>query len=300
MSAIGIFILSSDIMYDMTLAFFESFRSFNPDIPIMLIPYDGEIGRLRSLARIYDFAIYEDSTMLRACDELSLHFHETPVGQYRKLLAWSGPYEHFIYIDIDTLVLHSVEFLFDLLHDYDLIVAESNLAGTNRFTWKKPPDQYFSRKQIEYAANTGFMASRRGVISLAFALEHLAEAIKIKDYMELICTEQPLLNFLFIRANLNASSLLTLSGSEGSLPQQVWGGSLSVDEDNNCDLPMRPYPILIIHWAGVWRNERHRANVLWSYYSRHGELSVKELMLSETCSSIAPCSSYEELTASAQ
>jgi hypothetical protein len=275
----GVYFLTCDAMYELSLAFLESFRHFNPQIDLFLIPYNSEVDAILRLAESYNFKVIGNCDLLRLCDVISTYFHAGPVGQYRKLMAWEGPCDDFIYIDIDTIVLNDVGFAFDYLEQFDVIAAESNVRGTNQFTWKKRPTHHFSAEQIDFAANTGFVTSRKGTISIEFALKRVHEALLLADFMELTCTEQPLLNYLFIESGARCTSLRNLSMCQphkNSIPLQIWGGALTQEDNAICAPPARSFPPLMIHWAGVWREGAHLTNALWRYYRDCGQCVVEK------------------------
>jgi len=275
----GVYFLTCDAMYELSLTFLESFRHFNPNIDLFLIPYNSEADAIRRLAESYNFNVIADRDSLTVCDVISTYFHGDRVGQYRKLMAWEGPCDDFIYIDIDTIVLNDVGFAFDYLEQFDVIVAESNLNGTNQFTWKKRPTHYFSAEQIAFAANTGFVTSRRGIISIEFALRRIHEALLLADFMELASAEQPLLNYLFLEVGARCTSLRNLAKSpahKNSIPLQIWGGGLTEEDNAICAPPTRRFPTLMIHWAGVWKEGAHLSNALWRYYRDCGQSTLEK------------------------
>src|SRR5262250_2265729 len=106
----GIYFLANNQVLDLAVAFLNSFRRFNPDTPLCLIPFDDNVDQITTLRSKYHFSTYRDSSVLRECDEISLRFHNSTMGHYRKLACWKGEFEQFIYIDVDTVVLANVSF----------------------------------------------------------------------------------------------------------------------------------------------------------------------------------------------
>src|SRR6185503_12282941 len=122
----GVFFLASDSVAELAFAFLNSFRTFNADVPLCLIPFDDDIAGLRALSSQYQFVMYEDRELLRRCDSIGESLHRRRVGHYRKLAAWHGPFDEFIYIDVDTVVLADVDFVWAHLQTYDVITSHSD------------------------------------------------------------------------------------------------------------------------------------------------------------------------------
>jgi hypothetical protein len=64
MSNKGVFFLANDGIYDLVVAFLNSFRIHNPTLPLCLIPYRNDIQRISKLAAKYNFAIFDDQSLL--------------------------------------------------------------------------------------------------------------------------------------------------------------------------------------------------------------------------------------------
>jgi len=88
--------------------------------------------------------------------------------------------------------------------------------------------------------------------------------------MELLCAEQPFLNYLIVTSGRPYSSLFALNFVSGlGLPEGRWaGGEIGEVVDGSVRTP-DGRPLLLVHWAGMSRqmnaNELPHAN-LWSYY----------------------------------
>ena len=58
------------------------------------------------------------------------------MGQYRKLAAWFGAYDEFIYVDCDVIVLSEFSLIYDFLREFDVIVSHSNIPSIRKWVWK--------------------------------------------------------------------------------------------------------------------------------------------------------------------
>jgi hypothetical protein len=82
----------------------------------VLVPHTGGLNgsittegytAIQLLASQYNFEVFLEPELVRAIDKVSSEFHNGWVsGNYRKLAMWSGPLEEFIYLDVDTVILH--------------------------------------------------------------------------------------------------------------------------------------------------------------------------------------------------
>jgi hypothetical protein len=267
----GVYFLANDALLDLVIAFLNSFRRYNPDIPLCLIPFDDHADGIRNLAVAYQFSELSSRELLTECDSISYPLYGVCAGQYRKLAAWMGAFDEFIYIDVDTIVLSNVEFAFSLLSEYEFVTARSNVPSYIRWVWK---DSIWSagllrKEQIEYAACTSFIVSRAGALSLDAVQKRMPEIISLAPHMELLCAEQPVLNYLIVTSGGKYSSLQSLacgSRREG-LPLEhsgaTWCGVSKNGEVIQSGAEGRP---LLIHWAGVWREQLHESSGIWKYY----------------------------------
>jgi hypothetical protein len=268
--------LANDVILDLAIAFLNSFRMYNPSVSLCLIPFANDIQQLSSLASRYAFSIWSDPTALRRCDDLSKVFHGCIIGQYRKLAAWEGQYEEFVYIDTDTVVLENIDFVFEYLSSFDFVTSYSNGPHTRKWVWK---DSIYgigklTQEQIAFATNTGFITSRRGCLTVNEIFDRLPEAVELADHMELFCAEQPFLNYLMVTSGKRYSSLAEIARCTGmNIPAERWGGEPTlVVRDGRVVWPDVP-PTLLVHWAGEWQRARDEKqpllhHALWSFY-RH-------------------------------
>src|ERR1700730_17769535 len=109
-SSRGVYFLANDRVLDLAIAFLNSFRRYNPEIPLCLVPFDENFDEVCDLRSKYVFSVFSDAIALQRCDELSKHFAGHRSGQFRKLAIWEGVFDEFIYIDVDTVVLSDIDF----------------------------------------------------------------------------------------------------------------------------------------------------------------------------------------------
>lgn len=254
----GVYFLSNDKMIELTLACLNSFRKYNPDIPACVIPFNNELEKIERLKSVYHFDIFKNEDLLHQCDEISIKFHGAIKGAYRKLAMWEGPFDEFIYVDIDTIVLKNLDFVFPLLSDFDCLTSHSDLPGIRKFVWKDSiyDVECLTREQIDFAASTGFIVSHKKFMTFDWILSRVDAGLSIRHHMELFCQEQSFLNFLIVTKGKPFSSLLTLRNSYENIMLERWGGrriagvkdgKINFDDGN---------PVFLVHWAGVWHPSR--------------------------------------------
>ena len=273
----GVYFLANDGILDIAIAFLNSFRCYNPSIELCLIPFSDDIERLRLLGPQYRFSIWRDVAALQWCDGIGRLFHGCTVGQYRKLAMWEGVFDEFVYIDCDTVVLHNIEFAFHYLARCEYLASHSDIPDIRRWVWKTSvyASGALSSKQISYAANTGFVASKRMCMSRAHVEARLDGALALAPHMELFCCEQPLINYLIVTSGQRYTSLYAIARESGGwfgIPRELWAGDPSfVVREGRVVRPKTA--VLMVHWAGEWEIARREGRQiphhdLWSYY-RH-------------------------------
>ena len=277
----GVYFLANDRVYENALTFLNSFRTYNPTIPLCLIPYADDSARVRDLADRLGFTIWRDDEALLRCDRVShAFFPEAGArhGLFRKLAAWSGEFDEFIYIDCDTVVLRPVDYVFDFLDRYAFITGSSNFPGPPAAAWSDSIYQTgaLTVEQIEYAANTGFIASRRDLLNLDQVIaDKLPKALVLAPHMALRYGDQPFLNYLMVTSDLPYTSLGVLASDHEAnpdLPIEQWGGmEIGTVRDGVITPPEYWPPALFVHWAGEFQRAaaeggRIMHHDLWSHY----------------------------------
>jgi glycosyltransferase involved in cell wall biosynthesis len=271
----GVYFLANDSVIDTSIAFLSSFRTYNPSIPLCLVPFDRSVANLSQLQERFNFSIWQDDNLFRRCDDISLRFHDSVHGHYRKLAMWSGPYEEFIYVDTDTIVLESVEFVFKFLSAFGFVTSHSNIRKIRKWVWKDSiaETRQLSAAQIAYATNTGFISSKKGNLSIDEAVSKLPGALDLAPHMELLCIEQPFLNYLIVTSGLRYTSLYSifLKNRSPEIALEQWGGN-DIGPVIHGRVVQPGFPrTLLVHWAGEWERARSEGQPirnlqLWEFY----------------------------------
>jgi hypothetical protein len=255
----GIYLLANDAVVDRAVALINSITAVDRSLPICVIPFDNATAKLRSrLNRHVQF--YEDVEFLHRCDQISVSIHHMRFGHFRKLAIWRGPFEAFIYIDVDALLIGGIEYIYSLLNEFDILVGHSNSPASRRWVWKDTiyDLREFSDHQIEYAGMTGIIASKRGLVDDSIISSARRKLPTVLQHMELCTIEQSFLNLLFVTAGFRCSNI-----HRPDVIGELWGGNKHAVFDNQLQLYFRGRPMraTVIHWAGLWHFSR--AEIWW-------------------------------------
>lgn len=256
----GVYFLANDSVFDMTVAFLNSFRKYNTELALCLVPFDSKFESIASLAEEYRFDVFSDSWLLEECDRISLQFHGMVKGAYRKICCWAGSFSEFAYVDVDTVVQDNLGFAFEQLQQAEIVTSSSNIRENRRYVWKDSIERagVLTQAQIEFSANTGFFVAKRNALSIPWIREQVADALVLSQHMELACMEQAFLNYLFVRSGARISSIYSLvkSGESPELPLEFWGGSTKGAMCGEKLSFHSGHPVFLVHWAGGWRTKQ--------------------------------------------
>jgi hypothetical protein len=107
----GIFVLADDGAMPWIAACLASIRR-QTSLPITVIPFGGPMRRVARFAERYGCDVFGDASELQRLDLVGCAFapfyrlrNARAIGMFRKYACWSGPYERFLFLDADTLLL---------------------------------------------------------------------------------------------------------------------------------------------------------------------------------------------------
>ncbi|WP_414563557.1 MULTISPECIES: hypothetical protein [unclassified Anabaena] len=269
---IGVYFSANDAVYDWTIAFLNSFRTFNPDLQLILIPFNDKCDRLFNLSDIYKFEVYTDSFFLRL-EVIGQAFElgYTPTGPYwfRRYASFWGPLEHFMYLDARQIVLADLKpfieavetYGFDFLH-YDCAINQVYEPGEFR--------QEALRQGRGRGFNSGRWASRKGLFSIE-EFEKLAEsALKIRNQLNPRNTDQAFINYCCDTKPLRYGHFAEVIGG---ICQNGWArqsgkiylkdGKYYLWDYGGLDHKKQ---VVILHWAGYQLNSLMPSKYLFYKY----------------------------------
>ena len=194
---IGVYFSANDVVYDWTIAFLNSFRKFNPDLRLILIPFNQQCDRLLQLQSKYNFEIFIDPSFdrLEAIGQ-AFELGHTPTGRYwfRRYAAFWGLCDRFLYLDARQVVLADItplisaldKFDFEFLH-YDCAIDQVYQRGEFR--------QELLRQGKGRGFLSGLWASRKGLFSIEEFELLAANALKIREQLNPRNTDQAFINY---------------------------------------------------------------------------------------------------------
>ncbi|MGF1569728.1 MAG: Npun_R2821/Npun_R2822 family protein [Nodosilinea sp.] len=267
----GICTLGNDRVYDQIVALLNSIESFaGPDMPLCIYPYDDQMGRLRELAAARpQVQVYADQASIARWDAFvaavwathptareqwqkvgSTGIHR--MGTHRRFCAFDGPFERFLYMDADTLLLSPPEPVFEALDNHNWVTYDFQYKDLSHvYTLASP-----LVKQLFMAADlhrqvfcSGFYASRQGLFDPEQAqdiLDFLAAGEA--EVLYPMAPDQTILNYLVMRRRVNSVNLaLTLPAAERT-GNSVTSTHFTVRDNRAYD---RDIPLLYLHYIGL-------------------------------------------------
>ncbi|MFN6519074.1 MAG: hypothetical protein RMY29_031915 [Nostoc sp. CreGUA01] len=257
---IGVYFSANDAVYEWTIAFLNSFRTFNPDLRLILIPFNEQCDRLVKLSDIYKFEIYTDASFSRL-ETIGQAFElgYTPTGPhwFRRYAAFWGPLDYFMYLDARQIVLADIKpfieaiatFGFDFLH-YDCAIDQVYEQGTFR--------QKLLKERRGRGFNSGRWASQKGLFSIE-EFEQLTEsALKIRNQLNPRNTDQAFINYCCDMKPVRYGHFAEVIGG---ICQNGWARqSGNIFEDSgkyflwNYGSLDHKKQVILLHWAGYKLN----------------------------------------------
>ncbi|MEL6325419.1 MAG: Npun_R2821/Npun_R2822 family protein [Cyanobacteria bacterium J06626_23] len=227
---VGIYTLGNDVVLDQILALLNSIEAtVGPDMPVCICPYDDQVDALRAaISSRPQVSLFDDIATIQKWDTYAKAIwdvHPTAhqrwqaagsqgyhrLGTHRRFCGFDGPFEAFIYMDADTLLLDQVSDVFQQLETHDWVVYD--------FQHKDPSHVYdvqssrlyqvFSPQQLQTQIFcSGFYATRRQIFSdtqLAELLFHLQNGDAEILYSQ--APDQTILNYMVMKSDLRFTNL---------------------------------------------------------------------------------------------
>jgi hypothetical protein len=267
----GICTLANDHVFDQAIALINSITEvMGPDFPICIVPYDDHCDRLQMAIRDRpNVTIFEDQTVLDqweteakrlwdVCPNAKRQWAEVTsdpyyrMGMHRRFAAFSGPFDRFIYMDADTLLLQDVTPIFEKLDTHDWIVYDFQHRDVSHVYNDKSEklNQVFTPDRIDREIFcAGFYAAKRGTFSQVQLDECLSQLQAGEhDVLYGMAPDQTILKYWVMRSNLTVYNYaLELPSSE------VTGCCVTSDhfEVRGSQVFDRGNPLTYLHYIGL-------------------------------------------------
>ncbi len=225
----GLCLLANDAVLHQLVALLNSLeRNADRERPVLVIPFDAAVeGVARELARRPYAQLLDAPEVLATWDAFAAAARDDPAahaiwerkfgrpglhraGFYRCLAAFDAPFERFLYLDADMLVLDSLAPFFDALETCELAVFDDQYrAPQHVFDLASPRlDALFGDRVREEVFCTGLFAARRGVLDAERRAAVLA-GLRGGDaeVLYLWSADQTLLNYAALKTGIRTRNL---------------------------------------------------------------------------------------------
>lgn len=267
----GIYIVANDRVMDNAIALLNSIRLYNREVPIFLIPFNEDYQQVAAvLGRLHQVQIFPNLELVEKFTQkvgeiFDRDFLKLP-NKMRKLVAWFGPLEEFIYIDTDIIVFEDIATNLEQLSQVGFFCCDYHYSGQklrNIFSPTVKEQNIFTDEELEDVFNSGFWGSKKGAITEQQMYDILTECSQHREYFDFSqgVTDQPVLNYLVLKLIPKRSNLVKIpGGGPGS-----WAGSQHFQEKDRI-LYDRGRRLKYLHWAGTAIRPGGPYWSLWEYY----------------------------------
>ncbi len=301
----GVYIVANDRVGENAIALLSSLRLRDPDIPVYLIPFDDDCGAIAPrLAELYNVQLFPDLALLASLtDKIGEIFPRDFLAlpnKMRKLAAWFGPLDEFLYIDTDILFFTPVAETLAYLDQADFIWCDYHFKGglEDVFSEVVPEQGLFSPEALQDVFNSGLWGSKKSALELDQLYDLLRECAAHREYFDFSngTTDQPIMNYLVLKAIPQRLNIVKANpGEPGS-----WGGSSHFEQRGDVlfdgDRPLR-----YLHWAGTPMRTGSPYRDLWEHYRYRNDPQGKVVADMAKAAAIAqaqkPASSLAQLAA---
>jgi hypothetical protein len=223
----GIYTLANDIVYDQLVALLNSIEiNAGREIPVCVIPYDNRLEKVRAeIATRNNVTLFEDNNAIARWENFSTqawksHYRAQKLWQikglspvyrlamHRKLCAFDGGFEKFIYFDADTLLMGSVDNVFQKLDTHDWVANDFQYKSDIKYIFDASSElleQVFGQEKLKSGIFcAGWFAGNQGVFDDA-KLKDILDKLKAgeADVMALGGPDQSLFNYMVLRSDIS-------------------------------------------------------------------------------------------------
>lgn len=254
----GVYFSANDAVLDWALPFLRSFRTFNPELRLILIPFDDHCDGLIKLQNQFNFEIYQDESFAeleRIGQRLELGHSSYGPYWFRRYASFWGPLESFLYLDVRQIILCDLtEFVLapqkyglDLVH-YDTNINQVYNEGELRTDLLK--------RGLARGFLSGLWSSKKHLFSLEEFVARADECVDIRGQLNLRNTDQFFINYCCDMRSINYAHW---AGLKSDIVWESWAGQLGecyFDKDAQC-YKIWNYGghnhlkrVVLMHWAG--------------------------------------------------
>lgn len=211
----GICTLGNDYVYDQLVALLNSIDEIlGSDTPVCIYPFDEQVERITDeIVKRPNVFLYDNQESIKRWDEFMLLASPASMnkdkyriyGGHRRFCAFDGPFDKFVYMDADTLVMNSLDFVFDKLDEYNCVVYDFQFKHPDKVYNIDSPNllKVFPENRIKSEIFcSGFYASKKGLFDEG-KIEELSSYLRAGEKEILYPTgDQPVVNYMFMRSGI--------------------------------------------------------------------------------------------------
>ena len=226
----GICTLANDRVYDQVVALLNSIEAIaGKNMPVCIYPYDDNTAKLSlEVSKRPNVQLYERTESINRWDDFARSAWDTHptasqiwqkagspsyhrFGTHRRYCAFDAPFDRFLYMDADTLLMSPVDKFFNLLESNDCVVYDfQHKDPTHVYTVESPQlATVFSPQRVATEIFcSGFYASKKNLFSEATRKEIInylqsGEA----EILYPMAPDQTLINYMMMRSGYSIYNL---------------------------------------------------------------------------------------------
>lgn len=223
----GIYTLANDVVYDQLVALLNSIEAnAGREIPVCVIPYDRRLDKVRAeIASRKNVTLFEDQSAIAYWENFVTQAWKTHprtqrvwrewgvtgtyrLAMHRKLCGLNGPFDKFIYFDADTLLMGSLDYVYQKLDNYDWVANDFQYRSDLKYIFDGSPEllrKVFTQEQLSSQIFcAGWFAAKKQIFTETM-LADLLEKLKSgeADVMALGGPDQSLFNYMVLRSGVS-------------------------------------------------------------------------------------------------
>ena len=226
----GICTLANDRIYDQLVALLNSIEvNGGKALPVCVYPYDDNTERIKAeIAQRPNVELFDDREVIDLWDNFakstwephptakerwlkagSKGYHR--FGTHRRYCAFDGPFDRFIYMDGDTLLMSPLDRVFAQLDNYDCVVYDfqhKDITHVYEVTSPKLLEIFSQERLNQEIFCSGFYGSKKGLFD-GERRNWLIEQLRAgeAEIVYPMAVDQPLLNYMMMRSNFSIYNL---------------------------------------------------------------------------------------------
>ena len=241
----GICTLGNDVVYDQLVALLNSIEAIQgPEVPVCVYPYNDNTEKIKAeIAKRPNVELYSDRKSIEKWDKFvrdvwdthptarqrwsevgSRYYHR--IGTHRRYAAFDGPFERFIYMDADTILMSPLDRIFQQLNQNDWVIYDfqyKDLTHVYDVSSTKMKKLFTSERLASEVFCSGFYGSKKDIFD-AEKRDWLLSKFQDGEAEVLypMAPDQTILNYMVMRLNLKVNNLaISLS------PNEITGNSVT-------------------------------------------------------------------------